>query len=263
MFLLGGCVVGLDPALFLGVNRDTGSSDGEVSVTDQDEPTNTEQATERRDIWIYTGHGGAAVATPSGLGGIESVQAHWNTEGWDTSVISELPDVREMDQPKLLVLAAPGSRSQVRFEPLDVRKIEQFLESDGLLAVYVDACTNPHINTLLSNLGMGIQLSADSEQASAVVRDADIDDASTIVTGIDSLALFEPCRLTVQSGTSLVFRDLASGNEVYVASGRPDVGGEAIALGDFQLIDDAGYFEEADNKAFASRLAARSPATVR
>ena len=177
--------------------------------------------------------------------------------------MSDLPDVREMDRPRMLVLAAPGSSSQVRFEPLDVRKIELFLESDGLLALYIDECTNPHINTLLSTLGMEIQLSTESEQTASIVQDADIDDASTLVAGIDNITLIEPCRLVVRSGTSLVFSDRAAGAEVYVASGRPDVGGEAIVLGDFQLIDDSGYFPEDDNKAFASRLAARTPETVR
>ena len=265
--LLGACAVGLNPIPPVPQPVDTGSIAEDTSAESQSESQSETEPDapppERKDVWIYTGHGGLGVASANGRGGIEAVQNHWRGEGWNTVVMSELPDIEEMDQPRLLVLAAPGSRTQVRFESLDVRKIERFLESDGLLALYVDSCSNPHFNTLLSSIGLGMQLSGDSNQSAFIVRNAEVDSASALVSDIEKVTMMEPCRLSVNRGTSLVYSEVGSITEVYVASGNPDAGGQAIVLGDFQLVDDAGYFTEADNKAFASRLAERTPETVR
>ena len=260
--LLGGCVVGLKNVPSVSQSLDTGQVAEDTSVVESNDPAEPTPEPERTDIWIYTGHGGLSVAAINGRGGSESVQSHWSGDGWTTKVIAELPSIEEMGRPRLLVFTAPGSRTQVRFEPLDIRKIERFLESDGLLALYVDTCSNPHFNTLLSNIGMDIQLSSEANNSSTVVRNAQVHSSADLVAGVERVTMMEPCRFTVRRGTSLVFSEVDSETHVYVASGTPNAGGQVIVLGDFQLIDDAGYFEETDNKVFASILAQRTPATV-
>ena len=261
--LIIGCVVGLSqyPTSPTEVETGTAGMDSAVPDTDSAEPVEPEPS-ERNDIWIYTGHGGAGVANPAGRGGLASIQDHWQNDGASTTVLSELPDIGQMAQPKLLVLAAPGIRTPLAFGALDVRKIETFLESDGLLAIYIESCVNPHLDTLMSQLGLGIQMSSIMGGSDELVHNAVLHASSPFTTGIERLSLNAPCRLTVSTATVLASIEQSAGSEVFIASGPTNYGGEAIVLGDLQLIDDAGHLEEADNRLFASGIASRVPETV-
>jgi hypothetical protein len=264
--LLGACVTGLANYKTGTAESDTGRIDTEHTegpTSETDEPDTDEPPSNRDQVWLYTGHGGTDSADPNGRGGLAGITSHWTSEGFSTSVLSTLPEIDLMATPRLLVFAGPGSQSSGSFGPLDVRKIETLLESEARIAFFVESCNNPHLNTVLSQLGVGIQVSDMDGPHNETILDASLHESHALTADINTLHLTDPCRLEVSTATILAHRENEATQELFMAAEHPSMGGEVIVVGDLQLIDDFGMLNQADNRSFASALADHDPETVR
>ena len=117
-----------------------------------------------------------------------------------------------------------------------------------------DGCATHTPNDLLEGLGSSLRFTGDG-LGDYQVAEIDQIGAHQITEGVDALRFRDACYLDFGEGEYLARYN----DEIMVAVDRPGAGGEVVAIGDFEFMDDSGPREWAKNGLMADRLVEIDP----
>jgi hypothetical protein len=252
-------------------STDTGDGETDRYADDADTPSAPDDTASsdsirypsgiQSSILLYTGHGGAVSADPTGRGGFNAISDHWNSIGWNTEVSDTFPDTPSLDAYRMVGLMAPGFSDTMAFTELEVIKLKTLLHGGARVVVFAeeDTCDNPHLNTLLAELEVSIRFNGDGMGLNSIVYDADITPNQQLTDGVTTVRFTDPCYLDPNDGTVLASRRRADDNRVFMAVERPKQAGDVVVLGDLQVLDDSGALLLENNLFLAENLASVVP----
>lgn len=232
------------------------SSPVDTAPVDTAPPTPTWPTGDR--ILMYTGNGGVT-GRDSGWGQLDDIDAHWKEKyGWNTDVRDYFSD--DLSVYRMIGFMAPGAWGDGEAFSEDVlASLRAAMEGGTRIVVLndIDNCGGETINQLLEGLGVSMRFDGTGAQE-FMVMEATYIGTSQMTDGITSLQFSDPCFVALNGAEYVVH---AEGDPI-VAWQRPGNGGEVVAIGDFEFLDDSGPMEYAQNRDFADRLAEVEPGYV-
>lgn len=223
-----------------------------------DSQADTAQETGAQDIvWpdgdrvlLHTGHGGVTGKT-NGWGVFDDVDDRWKQQyGWNTDVYDTLPE--DLSPYRVIAFVGPGVwADDTPFTEQELLSLRGAMEAGARMVVLteVDNCASSTVNGLLEGLGAGMRFSGDVASDFLVV-DPIVVPGSQLTEGVGSLQFSDPCFIDLNGADYAAHTE----GDVIVAMERPGRGGDVVAIGDFEFMDDSGPLQVVDNAVFADRL---------
>ena len=230
-----------------------GGSQGDTGTFGQD--TSPPEITYPRGdrILIHTGHGGEE-GNDNGWGQFEGIDEFWKeTYGWNTDWRDSLGD--DLSSYRMVAFASPGAVEESPFSDDELELLRSAMD-DGtrmLVMVEVGHCATETVNQLLEGLGVSMRFQGDAAQEYQVMEATGIA-THQLTQGVETLAFSDPCYVEPGDGQAVVQFETSA----MVATERPGNGGDVVAVGDFEFLDDSGS-HYGDYLVLAQRLAEVDP----
>ncbi len=186
-------------------------------------------------ILIYTGHGGQE-GQDNGWGEVNGIDEYWKElYGWNTDWRGYLEE--DLSSYRLIGFMSPGSTGESPFSDDELGLLRGAME-DGtrmLIMTEVGFCATETVNQLLEGLEVDMRFGGEGAQEYQVVEATAIADHQLTV-GVETLAMSDPCYVETNGSDAIISFE----SHVLLAVDRPGTGGDVVAIGDFEFLDDSG-----------------------
>ena len=202
-------------------------------------------------ILVYKGHGGVT-GKDSGWGQIDDIDEHWKEKyGWNTDWRDTFGD--DPTQYRLIVFMDPGAWGDASWtdDELDLLRGAMAQGTRMLVLTEQGDCNPSPVEELLEGLGAPMRFTGEGADEYST-REASYIATHQATEGVHDIYLSDPCFLDTNGSTYLMVD--VDGN-VLATVYRPGMGGDVVAVGDFEFLDDDPAGNNNDYLEFADRLA--------